>query len=42
MDLFEKILNNFQPYLLLRKASSEMFDRVLKTPLEYFHFVYTV
>ena len=34
-----KYLTIFICNFLLRKAPSEMFDRVLNTPLEYAHFV---
>ena len=40
LGLFTKIL--FSRYVLLRKAPSKMFDRVLNSPLEYPHFVYIV
>ena len=34
-----KYLTIFSCNFLLRKAPSEMFDKVLNTPLEYAHFV---
>ena len=37
-----KHLSIFSCYLLLRKAPSKMFDRILNTPLDYAHFVYIV
>ena len=37
-----KYLAIFRHYLLLRKASSKMFDRVLSILLEYAHFVYII
>ena len=42
MNLFAKILNNFQLLSSLEKKSSKMFDRVLNASLENAHFVYIV
>ena len=36
----QKYLNIFSRHLLLRKMPPKMFDRVLKTPVKFFYFVY--
>ena len=35
IDPFEKVLNDFHRYLLLRKAPSKILDRVLNKPQEH-------
>ena len=43
MDLFTKILSNFQSLSTFEKGAIEgLFDRVLNTPVEYAHTAYVV
>ena len=41
-NFLRKYITIFSCYLLLRKAPSKIFEKLLNAPLEYAHFVYVV